>query len=187
MADTLDANLDVIVLGMGPGGEAAAWRLLAAGKRVAVVERELIGGECAYWACMPSKTLLRPPETKAEATRAAGLSTPTLAWPEVAAYRDWMTRHLDDTTQADSLSRHGALVVRGSGRLDGPGRVSVDGRLLTATHVILATGSDPRRPPIQGLDQVEVEVWTNREATQLREVPGRALVIGGGPVGIELG
>ena len=187
MADVVNADVDVIVLGMGPGGEAAAWRLLAAGKRVAVVERELIGGECAYWACMPSKTLLRPPETKAEATRAAGVASPTLAWPEVAAYRDWMTRHLDDTAQAQSLERHGALVVRGSGRLDGPGRVRVDGRLLTAPHVIVATGSDPRRPPVQGLDQVGVEVWTNREATQLREVPGRALVVGGGPVGIELG
>jgi pyruvate/2-oxoglutarate dehydrogenase complex dihydrolipoamide dehydrogenase (E3) component len=98
-----------------------------------------------------------------------------------------MTRHLDDTAQAQSLERHGALVVRGTGRLAGPGRVTVDGRLLTADHVIVATGSDPHRPPIQGLDQAEVEVWTNREATQLREVPARALVIGGGPVGIELG
>jgi len=158
MADAVDTDVDVIVLGMGPVGEAAAWRLRAAGKRVAVVERELIGGECAYWACIPSKTLLRPPETKAEAARAAGLSTPTPAWPEAAAYRDWMTRHLDDTAQAQSLQRHGALVVRGTGRLAGPGRVTVDGRLLTADHVIVATGSDPRRPPIQDLDQAELAV-----------------------------
>lgn len=190
MADAVgsDAEVDVIVLGMGPGGEAAAWRLLAAGKRVAVVERELIGGECAYWACMPSKTLLRPPETRAEAGRAAGVATPALAWPEVAAYRDWMTRHLDDTAQAQSLEREGALVVRGAGRLDGPGRVSVGGRLLRAPDVVVATGSEPRRPPIEGLEGLDPEVvWTNREATQLREIPGRALVVGGGPVGLELG
>ncbi len=106
--------VDVIVLGMGPGGEVAAARLLAAGKRVAVVERELIGGECAYWACIPSKTLLRPPEAKSEATRAAGVATPRLDWPQVAAYRDWMTRHLDDRAQVRSYQQKGALVVRGS-------------------------------------------------------------------------
>src|SRR6266508_1605197 len=96
-----------------------------------------------------------------------------------------MTRHLDDQAQVDSYQQKGALVVRGSGRLAGPGKVEVDGQRLAAEHVILATGSDPVRPPIEGLDQVEV--WTNREATQLNAVPARALVVGGGPVGIELG
>jgi pyruvate/2-oxoglutarate dehydrogenase complex dihydrolipoamide dehydrogenase (E3) component len=177
--------VDVIVVGMGPGGEVAASRLLAAGKRVAVVERELIGGECAYWACIPSKTLLRPAEARNQAARAAGVAEPRLDWAEAAAYRDYMTRNLDDGNQVRGYEEQGALVVRGAGRLAGPGAVEVDGRRLTADHVILATGSDPSRPPIEGLD--EVEVWTNREATQLRDVPGRAVLIGGGPVGVELG
>jgi dihydrolipoamide dehydrogenase len=107
---------------MGPGGEVAAARLLAAGKRVAVVERDLIGGECAYWACIPSKTLLRPPEARSQAARAAGVTTPELDWPAVAAYRDWMTRHLDDQAQVRSYQQKGALVVRGSGRLADPVR-----------------------------------------------------------------
>jgi len=158
--------------------------LLAGGKRVAVVERELIGGECAYWACIPSKTLLRPPEVRSEADRAAGVTSPELDWPATAAYRDYMTRYLDDRAQVRSYEDQGALVVRGTGRVAGPGQVDVDGQRIAAEHVILATGSDPARPPIAGLDQVEV--WTNREATQLRTVPGRALVVGGGPVGIEL-
>lgn len=178
-------NVDVIVLGMGPGGEEAATRLLEAGLRVAVVERELIGGECAYWACIPSKTLLRAPEVRSEADREAGVGTPALEWPGIVEYRDYMTRHLDDQAQVRGYQDQGALVVRGAGRLTGPRQVEVDGRRLEAEQVILATGSDPVKPPIEGLDQVEV--WTNREATQLREVPGRALLIGGGPVGIELG
>jgi pyruvate/2-oxoglutarate dehydrogenase complex dihydrolipoamide dehydrogenase (E3) component len=178
-------NVDVIVLGMGPGGEEAATRLLEAGLQVAVVERELIGGECAYWACIPSKTLLRAPEVRSEAAREAGIGTPALEWQGIVEYRDYMTRHLDDQAQVRGYQDQGALVVRGAGRLTGPRQVEVDGRRLEAEQVILATGSDPVRPPIEGLDQVEV--WTNREATQLREVPGRALLIGGGPVCIELG
>jgi pyruvate/2-oxoglutarate dehydrogenase complex dihydrolipoamide dehydrogenase (E3) component len=178
-------TVDVIVLGMGPGGEVAASRLLAAGRRVAVVERELVGGECAYWACVPSKTLLRPPEARGEAARAAGVGPAALQWPEIAAYRDFMTRHLDDSGQVRGYEDQGAVFVRGAGRLTGPGRVEVDGRELQADHVILATGSDPVRPPVEGLDAVEV--WTNREATQLKEVPDRAVVLGGGPVGVELG
>ncbi|HZA76331.1 MAG TPA: NAD(P)/FAD-dependent oxidoreductase [Acidimicrobiales bacterium] len=177
-------DVDVIVLGMGPGGEAAASRLLAAGRRVAVVERELIGGECAYWACIPSKTLLRPPEVRTEANRAAGVTSPELDWPDAAAYRNYMTRHLDDKAQVRGYEDRGAIVVRGTGRLAGRRLVEVGERRIAAEHVILATGSDTVRPPIAGLDQVEV--WTNREATQLRRVPARALVVGGGPVGLEL-
>lgn len=181
MADSFDA----VVIGMGPGGEVVASRLLDAGRRVAVVERELIGGECGYWACVPSKTLLRPPETRAEAAKALGVGVPALDWPAAAAWRDEMTRHLDDAKQVKGYQDRGAEVLRGSGRLAGPGRVEVGGRTLTARDVVLATGSDPVVPALEGLDQDVV--WTNREATQLREIPERAVVLGGGPVGLELG
>lgn len=178
-------RFDAIVIGMGPGGEVAASRLLHAGKRVAVVERELIGGECAYWACIPSKTLLRPPEARSEARRAAGLAEPALDWPGVAAYRDYMIRHLDDSAQVEGYEKQGATVLKGTARITGVGTVEVDGRRLEADHVIVATGSDPVVPPVPGLDQITT--WTNREATTLQEVPARAVVLGGGPVGVELG
>ena len=180
MADRYDA----IVLGMGPGGEVTAGRLIEAGMRVAVVERELIGGECAYWACIPSKTLLRPPEARSEAARVAGLSRPELDWPAMAAYRDYMVRHLDDAAQVGSYEDQGATVLKAAGRIVGPGVVDADGHRLEADHVVIATGSEPLVPPIDGLR--EVGFWTNREATTFSEVPSRALVIGGGPVGVEL-
>ncbi len=178
-------QFDVIVLGMGPGGEVVASKLLAGGKRVAVVEQELIGGECAYWACIPSKTLLRPPEVRAGARRAAGTGTPDLDWPEAAAYRDTMIRHLDDTKQVESYEEQGATVFKGAGRIVGPGRVEVNGQTIGADHIVVATGSDASMPPIEGLD--DVAVWTNREATTLKEIPERAVFVGGGPVGVELG
>jgi dihydrolipoamide dehydrogenase len=181
MADSFDA----VVIGMGPGGEVVASRLLAAGRRIAVVERELIGGECAYWACVPSKTLLRPPDVRSEAAKAAGVETPGLDWPAAAAWRDQITRHLDDSKQVREYQDQGAEVLRGSGRLAGPGRVEVGDRTLTAREVILATGSDPVVPELEGFDRDRI--WTNREATQLREIPERAVVLGGGPVGLELG
>ena len=178
-------EFDVVVVGMGPGGEVAASRLLAAGKRVAVVERELIGGECAYWACIPSKTLLRGPEAAAEAGRTAGLARPDVDWSGLRDYRDVMVRHLDDAAQVRSYEEQGASVVKGEARVTGPGEVDVDGRRLRAQHLIVATGSDPVRPPVDGLD--DVAVWTNREATTVREIPGRVLLVGGSAVGVELG
>jgi len=178
-------RFDVIIIGMGPGGEACAGRLIAAGKRVAVIERELIGGECAYWACIPSKTLLRPPEARSEATRAAGLGTPALDWAGLRGYRDYMVRHLDDTAQVSGYAKAGAAVVKGTAKLAGRGRVQAGGQLLEADHVVIATGSQPVRPPIEGLDQVTV--WTNREATTVRDIPSRVLLIGGSAVGAELG
>src|SRR6266498_1917009 len=178
-------RFDVIVIGMGPGGEAAAGRLLEAGRRVAVVERELIGGECAYWACIPSKTLLRGPEARTEASRAAGVATPALEWAGLRDYRDYMVRHLDDTAQVSGYQQAGATVIKGAARIAGPGQVEVGGQLLEADHVVIATGSQPLRPAIDGLDQVTV--WTNREATTVRDIPGRVLLIGGSAVGVELG
>ncbi|MGH2698437.1 MAG: dihydrolipoyl dehydrogenase family protein, partial [Actinomycetota bacterium] len=177
-------RFDAVVIGMGPGGEHAAYRLIAAGKKVAVVERELIGGECSYWACMPSKTLIRPPEARSEARRAAGVGDPSLSWAEAAAYRDFMVRNYDDAKQVKGYEEQGATVFKGDGRLAGPGVVEVGDDRIEATDILLATGSDPVLPPIEGLD--EVEVWTNREATALKEIPERVVVIGAGPVGLEL-
>src|SRR5712672_1975427 len=102
---------------MGVGGEAAAGRLLDAGRRVAVIERELIGGECAYWACIPSKTLLRAPEARAEASRAAGVATPAIDWPGLRDYHDYMVRHLDDSAQVKDYEQAGATVIKGPTRL----------------------------------------------------------------------
>lgn len=183
----MDDQFDVIVIGMGPGGEVAASRLLAGGARVAVVERELIGGECGYWACIPSKTLLRPPEARAEAERAAGLSRPALDWPALRDYRDTMIRHLDDARQVTEYEEQGATVVKGAARITGrdPWQVAAGDLTLIAGNVIVATGSEPLRPPVDGLDGVPV--WTNREATNLREIPERAVLVGGGAVGVELG
>ncbi len=176
---------DAIVLGMGPGGEVAASRLLKGGKKVAIVERELIGGECAYWACIPSKTLLRPPEARSEAARAAGAGTPALELKEAFDYRDYMIRNLDDSGQVEGYEGQGASVFKGEGRITGPGKVEVDGETLHADHIVIATGSDATIPPIEGIE--DVSVWTNREATTLKEIPQRAVLVGGGPVGIELG
>jgi pyruvate/2-oxoglutarate dehydrogenase complex dihydrolipoamide dehydrogenase (E3) component len=178
-------RFDVIVIGMGCGGEIAAGRLLAAGKRVAVIERELIGGECAYWACIPSKTLLRGPEARVEASRVAGLATPALEWPGLRDYRDYMVGHLDDSARVESYEQTGATVIKDAARLAGPGRVEAGGQLLEADHVVIATGSQPVRPAVEGLDQVPV--WTNREATSVRDIPSRVLLIGGSAVGVELG
>ena len=170
-------RFDVIIIGMGVGGEATAGRLLAAGRRVAVIERELIGGECAYWACMPSKTLLRAPEVRAEASRAAGVATPGIDWPQLRDYHDYMVRHLDDTAQVNDYQQAGATVIKGPARLAGPGRVEAGEQLLEADHILVATGSEPLRPAIEGLDQARV--WTNREATNVREIPSRVLAADG--------
>jgi pyruvate/2-oxoglutarate dehydrogenase complex dihydrolipoamide dehydrogenase (E3) component len=189
----MSEDFDVIVLGMGPGGEVAASRLLAAGRKVAVVERELICGECAYWGCIPSKTLLRPPDARAEAVRAAGLSRPTLDWPALRDYRDYMIRHLDDAKQVQGYADQGATVIKATGRITGrtsQGRLKVeaDGRQLRAQHVILATGSQAIHPDIPGLGEgSDVPVWTNREATNLVDIPDRVLMIGGSAVAVELG
>lgn len=180
-----DPRYDAVVLGAGPAGEVATGVLVDAGLKVALVERELVGGECGYWACIPSKTLLRPPEAQHESMAVAGVSTPALDWQRVAAYRDWMIRNLDDSGAVSGYKEQGVTVFKSSGTLAGPGKVAVDGKVLETGQVIVATGSDPVIPPIEGL--AEAGYWTNREATTLQEIPKSAVFIGGGAVGVELG
>ncbi|MBA3746978.1 MAG: NAD(P)/FAD-dependent oxidoreductase [Solirubrobacterales bacterium] len=176
---------DAVVLGAGPAGEMAVSRLAGQGVKVALVERELIGGECAYWACIPSKTLLRAPEVRGEATRTAGVAEPGVEWSAVAAYRDMMIRHLDDSAQETGYRDQGIDVHRGQARVTGAGRVDVDGVELRTERIVIATGSDARIPDVEGL--AEVGFWTNREATTLSEIPRSIVILGGGPVGVELG
>jgi pyruvate/2-oxoglutarate dehydrogenase complex dihydrolipoamide dehydrogenase (E3) component len=179
------SHYDAIVIGAGPGGEVVVDRLAQRGMRVALVERELVGGECAYWACIPSKTLLRPPEVRAEAERAAGVDEPEQHWARVAKYRDFMIRHLDDANEIEGYRSRGVDVYKEQARFSGPGTLEVGGQTLTSERIVIATGSDPAIPPIDGL--VEAGFWTNREATTLNELPDSVVVLGGGPVGIELG
>jgi pyruvate/2-oxoglutarate dehydrogenase complex dihydrolipoamide dehydrogenase (E3) component len=177
-------RFDVIVLGAGPAGEAAVNGLLRGGANVAMVERELIGGECTNWACIPTKTLLRPPEVLGESRRAAGVPEPKLDFAPLAEYRDYMVSNHDDSKRKASYEQQGVTVVKDEGVFDGPGRVRVQGRVLEAENVIVATGSDPVIPPLEGLQ--DSGYWTNREASSLHEIPKSAVVLGGGPVGIEL-
>jgi pyruvate/2-oxoglutarate dehydrogenase complex dihydrolipoamide dehydrogenase (E3) component len=177
-------RFEAIVIGAGPAGEVVASRLPEHGVRTALVEQELIGGECAYWACIPSKTLLRPGEVLGEARRVRGVHEGELRWPEVAKYRDFMIRNLDDADQIEAYERSGVAVFKGSGSLRGPGEVQIGDRILRGERIVIATGSDPVIPPIDGLR--EAGYWTNREATTFDEPPDSAIVLGGGPVGIEL-
>ncbi len=180
-------QFDFVVIGAGAAGEAAAFEALRLGASVAIVERELVGGSCPFWACMPSKALLH----------AAGIHAVggDYSWRHASNFRDWITsrekrRTSDDSGHVARLEKAGGTVVRGTARITGPGAVHVTARGkpprdLAAKNLIVATGSHSTVPDLPGLD--EIKPWTNREATSVRRLPKSILFMGGGPTGVELG
>jgi pyruvate/2-oxoglutarate dehydrogenase complex dihydrolipoamide dehydrogenase (E3) component len=185
MADRYDA----VVIGAGPAGEVCAGELADGGMRVAIVERELIGGECSNWACIPSKTLLRPGEAVEEAHEAPGAAEAVSGEIRVQSaleWRDFMVSSWDDSGAKTWLDDKGIELFRGDATITAPGRIAVGEQQIEAERIVLATGSDPVIPPIDGLDELGGELWTNREATGVKELPRRLLVLGGGPVGVEM-
>ncbi|WP_320774589.1 NAD(P)/FAD-dependent oxidoreductase [Streptomyces sp. CRN 30] len=193
MTETESNVYDVVVIGAGPVGENVADRTRAAGLTTAIVESELVGGECSYWACMPSKALLRPVIAQADARRTPGLSGAVqgpLDAPAVLAHRDYYTSNWKDDGQVQWVESIGVDLYRGQGRLTGPRTVEVTGpdgerRVLTARQAVaVCTGSRAALPPLPGL--ADVRPWTSREATSAQKVPGRLIVVGGGVVAVEM-
>src|SRR3954449_11656466 len=186
----LSQDFDVVCLGGGVAGEAIAAGLQDSGLTLAVVERELVGGECPYWGCVPSKTLLRSGETLTEADRARVLAASRVEWsvdfPKISTRVLWMARNLDDSRPAAAMEATGAKLFRGEGKLTDPHTVAVGNEQLVARRaVVIANGSPAAIPPIPGLDTVEF--WTNRQAAIPGELPVSLAILGGGAIGVELG
>ena len=183
-----EREFDVVVLGAGPAGEVCAGRVAAGGLEVAIVECRLGGGECSYYACMPSKSLLRPAELLTEVGRVPGAAQAATGRLDVAAAlarRDEVVHDLDDEVQLPWLEKRGIALFRGEGRLDGERRLRVgDDTLVARRAIVVATGSSPAMPPIDGL--AEAKPWGNREATTAKRAPRSLVVLGGGFVGVEL-
>ncbi|MGD9571411.1 MAG: NAD(P)/FAD-dependent oxidoreductase [Thermoleophilia bacterium] len=179
------ARFDAVVMGSGSGGRAVAGRLADGGMDVAMAEEGAVGGECPYWACMPSKALLRPPEAVWAARRVPGVEASIARWDEVAAFRDEVTSGWDDARKAARYTARGVTILRGRARIAGPGRVAVGGATYATERIVVATGTAATIPPVDGIG--DVAVWTNREVMEMRAVPASAVVLGAGPVGVEIG
>src|SRR5579872_58851 len=184
----MDNHYDVIVIGAGPGGEVCAAQLGKAGKRVAIIESELVGGECAFWACVPSKVLLRSEDPYKESQRVPGSSSAVHGEPsfaQAAAWRDDSVSCYDDTEHLPFLRDNNVELIRGEAKVEQRGVVRVGSESFRYTTLVIATGSDPLMPPIPGLQ--DGRAWTPRDGTAVKRLPKRLAILGAGPVGVELG